>query len=211
MPRWPLASLAMPNAFIASTGNTQGIRFRINPPRKANSSTSASGGMPARGGGPGSARMATSDCCPVRSRTLNTPESGVSAENPLAGCSASTKPPVRTDKGCAASSWMRSEASGMNQASATVELFSSGPNTDSEPSAEITACQGEGRGTDRSCAANSGASGDGCGGPVRRAIWKSPSSGTQISLQTSQLACIFNVVSVTVGAVIVTGSRTSPI
>ena len=38
---WP-ASRANAAAFIASTGNTQGIRFRIRPPSSANSSASTS-------------------------------------------------------------------------------------------------------------------------------------------------------------------------
>ena len=97
----------------------------------------------------------------------------------------------------------------MNHASATVSGRNSGPRTYSDPSEAMLADQGDGRGTDRSCAANSGVWAFGAGVPTGRVNVKSPSSGTQISLQTSQLACAFNITGTV--ARTVTGSKNSPV
>ena len=169
-------------------GKTHGIRFRISPPRKAKASTRGSGGSAGSGAGPGGAVTVTLVCRPERSRIDSTPLRPTASEAGFCGFSDRTKPPARTDSNCGAMSWIRPGASGTNHASITVVVFSSGPFTHSAPSAEMLLTQGDGRGTMRSCSTNKGACAEGVAEPVGRSSRKSPSSGTQISLHTSQVA-----------------------
>ena len=96
-----------PTTFIASTGNTQGIRLRISPPRNASPSMRCRPRRAGCGGtAPARACSSTSVSRPLRSRTDSTPDSSSVARNALPGFSASVKPPCRTVSGCAALSRM---------------------------------------------------------------------------------------------------------
>ena len=95
----------------------------------------------------------------------------------------------------------------MNQASRTAP--SPSPVTDSTPSGETRAGQGDGRGKRAAAAANSGACADGAGVPAGRSSRKVPSSGTQIFSHTSQVACSSTGPAPS-QCVVISGSSTSP-
>ena len=157
--------------------------------------------------GPGSARTSTSACWPVRSLIDTMPPIAWSRSSGRVRGSFRVNPPSLTARVCGASCWITFGASGMNQASLTA--VSSAPTTESVPSGAIRACHGDGRGTERAWAANRGASADGAALPAGRSRTNVPSSGTQMSLQTSQVASAL----IRIGPaapVMVTGSRTSP-
>lgn len=70
-------------ALIASTGNTQGIRFRIRPPRKANKaichSGNAAGASAAGAGAAGVSSSANQRFCPPPSVIASRPADGPGA------------------------------------------------------------------------------------------------------------------------------------
>ena len=85
-------------AFIASTGNTQGIRFSTIPPANARSSIrpnpsagcriAAAWGSAATAGRPGPPGVASTDrarCCPVGSRSTTTASNGRPGLNEAVG------------------------------------------------------------------------------------------------------------------------------
>ena len=77
-------------AFIASTGNTQGIKFRISPPSTASRTVSTNGTADA----PGAAVTDHALSCPPVSRSTTTPANGVAHPGP--GVSASVSRPSAT-------------------------------------------------------------------------------------------------------------------
>ena len=88
----------------------------------------------------------------------------------------------------------------------------SAPVTRKVASGERVACQPVWRGVRLSARANNGASADGAGVPAGSSSWNLASSGTQISLQTSQFASACSDIDPgLLPGVILTGSRSSPV
>ena len=86
----------------------------------------------------------------------------------------------------------------------------SAPVTTSVPSGAIVACQSASRGIRASASANSVAWAEGAGVPAGSSSRNLPSSGTQISLQTSQFASACTVIGVAPGTIF-TGNSNSPV
>ena len=168
-------SRASPTAFIASTGNTQGIRLRISPPRKANQHPPHP--ACAAGCGPGGGVTAPARRLPgaVRHRQhppVSTPDAA-GTRRPGSARRRRNRPVANRHRCGAAPRRSPARVSGTNQACRSRRRQPSAAPL-STPSGAIRAAQGDGRWARASAAANSAASAEGAAVPAVRSRVKPP-------------------------------------